>query len=138
MVEFLVASGADVNHRENRGRTALFLAAESGDLATVQALLAVGADITIGEASGATVLHAAAAAGSVPIMQLCIDRDINVSSTEQVSIYFFDGCVPLESVVRSVECFLLPCGRLEPLRCTGCRRGPRRAQCGLCSTEARL
>lgn len=107
LAKFLVASGADVNHTDNRGRTALFLAAESGDLATVQALLAAGADITIGEAGGATVLHAAAAAGSVPIMQLCIDRGLSVSATEQVFTHPITLYVPLKNVVCAVDCLLI-------------------------------
>lgn len=88
MAEFLLANGANINHRDKSGRTALFLAAESGDLATVQALLRLGADIALGETGDATVLHAAAAAGSVSIMQICIDLGLSVSAIEEVHLLF--------------------------------------------------
>ena len=52
----LLDHGAEVNAKDNDGKTALMLAAREGPLASVQALLAKGADISATNRWGETAL----------------------------------------------------------------------------------
>ena len=61
LVELLIAKGAEVNHRESDGRTALMYAAENGDTQAVNALLRSGASVNLADNEGETALMKAAA-----------------------------------------------------------------------------
>jgi ankyrin repeat protein len=56
-VQYLVDQGADVNARDRYGRTALYLAAENGQLSIVQYLVDQGTDVNAIDALGTTPLH---------------------------------------------------------------------------------
>ncbi|MGN0820935.1 MAG: ankyrin repeat domain-containing protein [Akkermansia sp.] len=53
-LRLLIAAGADVNHRNHRGATALMLAAFGGKVLHIESLLAAGADKTLQDAEGLT------------------------------------------------------------------------------------
>ena len=52
----LVAAGADVNAKDNFGRSALILAAGNGATNTVESLIALHADVNARNAQGSTPL----------------------------------------------------------------------------------
>ena len=52
IIELLTGAGAQVNLRDKKGRTALFLAANKNSLARVERLLSYGADANIANNSG--------------------------------------------------------------------------------------
>ncbi|MDI7224793.1 ankyrin repeat domain-containing protein [Leptospira santarosai] len=56
IVELLIDGGLEVNGRDNFGKTALMLAAQSNDVPVIEALLKKGADINIQDSSGYTAL----------------------------------------------------------------------------------
>jgi ankyrin repeat protein len=58
LITLLVEHGADVNARDNEGRTALMHAAELCRTWDMQALLDAGADPTAQDKQGKTALHA--------------------------------------------------------------------------------
>eukprot|EP00050_Salpingoeca_kvevrii_P000717 m.154404 g.154404 ORF g.154404 m.154404 type:complete len:210 (+) comp10190_c0_seq3:658-1287(+) len=59
-IKLLLAHGADIHGKDNRGRTALHLAAGEGRQQTVDLLLAHGTDIHCKDKGGDTPLHKAA------------------------------------------------------------------------------
>ncbi len=61
LVELLIAKGAEVNHRESDGHTALMFAAGNGDTQAVNALLRNGATVNAADNDGETALMKAAA-----------------------------------------------------------------------------
>jgi len=61
LIELLITKGAQVNHRNSEGRTALMYAAENGDTPAVNALLRNGALVNLADNNGETALMKAAA-----------------------------------------------------------------------------
>ena len=61
LVELLIAKGAEVNHRERGGCTALMNAGGNGDTPAVNALLRSGASVNLADNEGETALMKAAA-----------------------------------------------------------------------------
>jgi ankyrin repeat protein len=66
----LLKSGADVNDKDDQGRTALHKAAEKGNRSAAIMLLMFGADVGEKDAKGLNALHVAAAAGNSEIVTL--------------------------------------------------------------------
>jgi ankyrin repeat protein len=54
VVELLIARGAAIDAADNRGRTALMIAAERGDAAVVETLIMRGADRALRDKAGNT------------------------------------------------------------------------------------
>ena len=83
---FLLAHGADANHRDEEGGPVLWWAAHSGHLTVVEALLDAGA----GERSEG--LWRAASGGHTAIVALLLDRGANVHHTNDdalcAAVYF--------------------------------------------------
>ena len=61
----LIAAGANVNHADGNGWTALVAAAMRGNEATVERLLAAGANVECADIKGMTALMPAAAGGHI-------------------------------------------------------------------------
>lgn len=70
LLSLLVQKGADVNHQNDRGATALYLAAAAGREATVRRLLALGANPALATRSGYTPLRVAQTNGLTRIVEL--------------------------------------------------------------------
>ena len=75
-------AAADINARDDHGRTALNLAAAHGDIDQVKLLLDKGANVNAKDSDGATPLHAAARKGHLAIAELLVARgaDVNAAS----------------------------------------------------------
>lgn len=70
LLSLLVQKGADVNHQNDRGATALYLASAAGREETVRRLLALGANASLATKSGYTPLRVAQNNGLVRIVEL--------------------------------------------------------------------
>ena len=83
-----LAQDAPPTARDRVGRTALHIAAERGDVATIDRLLKAGANVNVQERSdeprstdwGNTPLHLAARDGQLAAVQLLLDRGANVNA----------------------------------------------------------
>ena len=71
----VVVVGADVNGKDDAGRTALFMAAENGREAIVQALVEPGADFNGEDDAGRVVLFMAAENGHKAVVKLLLAPD---------------------------------------------------------------
>ncbi len=71
----LLASGADVNARDNRGRTALMYAVDKGYVLLVELLLAAKADPNVRAPDGATALFIAVAQGHSEIITMLMQAE---------------------------------------------------------------
>lgn len=80
----LLACGANINAVDDEGKTALMLAAEKGQVGTVNALLAAGADVNATDDDGDTALMHAADEGNNAVVRLLLDAgaDINIRNKE--------------------------------------------------------
>lgn len=67
---YLIAHGADINSKDNQGRTALHLAAERGDALVAEYLIFYNADIDAVDREGRTPLHLAAENGREDMVKL--------------------------------------------------------------------
>ena len=68
MVHFLLEAGMDIEATEEAGATALYLAAENGQLPVVQCLIDAGADKNAADEAGATALYTAAQYGHADVV----------------------------------------------------------------------
>jgi hypothetical protein len=74
MLRLVLAAGADPNHANDYGQTALHRAAQVSDVAVVRALLDAGADPNRKDASGATPLDDARASGHDELEALLLEN----------------------------------------------------------------
>ena len=74
----LLAAGADINHKDNRGNTALMsvIECDDTDVATVALLLEHGADATIEDSLHDTPLEKAAFMGKAGVVELLLERGL--------------------------------------------------------------
>ena len=85
-----------IDIRDEKGETALIVAAEKGDEACVRALLADGADATIESYTGWTALHGAAECGSLAVIDVLADAGADLSAAAS------SGKTPLD-IARQYE-----------------------------------
>lgn len=79
----LLAAGAAINSRDERGRTAVMAATHSNQVATVGALIAAGADIHIQDNRLDNPFLYAGAEGLLEILKLTIDAGANTKLTNR-------------------------------------------------------
>jgi uncharacterized protein len=94
-VRALIKSGADVNHPEGDGATALHWAAHRDSIELVRLLLDGGASAQPANDLGITALHLAAANGNAALIKLLLDKRANPNAASA------SGVTPLMEAVRS-------------------------------------
>ena len=82
IVQLLLEKGADVNAKDNDGRTALMFAAEKGHTEIVQILLKKGADVNAEDEYGGTALMIAAENGHTEIIKLLLEKGADVNAKD--------------------------------------------------------
>lgn len=76
--------GAYVNARNQNGATALFIAAQNGNIDLVRALLDKNADVKLTNNMGMTALFPAAEGGRTEIARLLVDKGIDVNTKTNI------------------------------------------------------
>ena len=95
VVSRLLKSGADVNARDERGRTALVLACRQGHTDIVRELVKHGSDVDVKDNSGWTpLMWAAASTGDAEAIELLLDHGANPNVKDQC------GSTPLMKACR--------------------------------------
>lgn len=89
LLRYLIAQGAEIEARDAYGSTPLLLAAESGDLPSVQLLLQLGADWSRATSDGASPLFIASQQGHLPVLQCLLQSGADVRKARK------DGWSPL-------------------------------------------
>ncbi|XP_053384169.1 serine/threonine-protein phosphatase 6 regulatory ankyrin repeat subunit A-like [Mercenaria mercenaria] len=102
IVEALVKAGADVNVQEEKGNTALHLAAERENSGCVEALTEADADVNLQNIEGCTALHLASGSSITTL------TEILTKAGAEINIRAFDGSTALHKActarsVRNVE-----------------------------------
>jgi ankyrin repeat protein len=85
MVETLVAHKANVNARNDTGKTALMLAAFAGKLNVIKELRTSGASYDIVDKAGCGVLHYAVDGGNLDALQYLLMDGADVNATDTTS-----------------------------------------------------
>ena len=83
-VRFLVGKGADVNHADDFGWTALDRASESNNLEMVKILVENGADVNHANKDGNTALMQAAEKDNLEMVKILVENGANVSQVNSV------------------------------------------------------
>jgi hypothetical protein len=101
-VRALLEAGAEVDHADNLGGTALYGAACHGHVEALQALLAAGAEVDHADNNGWTALGAAACNGKVDAVRALLAVGAEVDHVSN------SGCTPLWGAARN--------GKVEAIR----------------------
>jgi hypothetical protein len=91
----LMKNGADVNSKDESGKTLLMLAAEDGSSGIVQQFLDKGADVDARSKDGYTALMAAAYGGNEEVMTMLLDKGADVNAKDE------NGWTALMSAART-------------------------------------
>ena len=83
-LNFLLARGADIEHRDEKQRTPLHHAASSGSVTTLSHLIDIGADIYASAPRIGTPLHSAALSGSVGAVKHLVNAGADVNAQDEV------------------------------------------------------
>ena len=99
-VELLAFQGADVNHRNDSGDTALPISSRLGHIQCAQSLILAGADVNITTDSGDTALVLAASSGNIDSVYSLIQAGAYVNQTDKLR----EEVIKLIITSKHVEC----------------------------------
>src|SRR5208337_803068 len=106
--ESSIANGADVNAKDEDGRTALIIASglvsRNGCKEVIQALLATGADVNAKTNDGLTALMAASVKGHKEIVQALLDKgaDVNAKRNDGVTALMLSSVEGHKEIVQAL------------------------------------
>lgn len=89
-VKLLIQNGADINAKDNIGRTALIYAARVGHLKVAKLLIDKGVDVNAKDNYGWTALMHAAINGHPEVVKLLIDKGANINAKNDYGRTAFD------------------------------------------------
>ena len=81
-IEFALEAGADVNHQDKHGRTALMLATFRGGHRVIKALIEAGSDVNHQDKRGWTALMSASNYGNLEAVLLLLEFGADVNSRD--------------------------------------------------------
>jgi ankyrin repeat protein len=119
IIKLLVGHGANLEAKDERGKTPLHWAAEMGSKTGVRALLKAGAQIEVGDCEDYTPLNRAATHNKWDIIRLLIKKGADIKTKAR------DECTPLHSAVlnrakAAVETLLQKGAEIEARDNHGC------------------
>jgi ankyrin repeat protein len=82
-IDKLIAKGVDWNRKDDKGRTALHLAALLGHNDTALALIEQGVPLNVADSTGQTPLHIAAGKGNVELIEALLVGGADPTLTEK-------------------------------------------------------
>jgi len=92
IVSFLLEKGAQVNKKQERGETAIFVSCDTGNLELTQLLLNAGAEVNIANRSGITpLMNAAGPGGNLKLVQLLLAHGADIHAKgewDEDAVYF--------------------------------------------------
>lgn len=101
-VKDLLAQGAPADAKDRDDRTALFFAAEKGDLETVQLLLDHGANVAaVEKRHGERPVGAAARAGHPQVVRLLLARDDSLAAVVALNAVYQDNAAVLDAATAT-------------------------------------
>ncbi len=107
-VRRLLDAGADVNFRDDHGRTALQVAAREGHAAIANVLVSNGASVSIPDANGSSALLYAATNGHAEILRLLLDGGANVNARNaDGGTALHKAALSLSTLMRFASCWTL-------------------------------
>lgn len=81
IVRFLLEKGAQVNKKQDRGETAIFVSCHTGNLELTQLLIDAGAEVNIANRSGITpLMNAAGPGGNLKLVQLLVEHGADIQA----------------------------------------------------------
>ncbi|RKL03206.1 hypothetical protein BFJ71_g4301 [Fusarium oxysporum] len=100
-IRLLLDAGADINHADNEGDTALILTAWSGDHESVQFLLDRGADVLVRNKAGLNALQKALEAGREECVKILTNHISDIM--EAIRVAMVSGDASIAAVIRGVQ-----------------------------------
>ncbi len=97
IVELLISKGADVNTKDNKGKTPLHYAVENGHKELVELFISKGADVNARDNKGKTPLHYAVENGHKELVELFISKGANVNLKDN------EGKTPLNWTIENIK-----------------------------------
>lgn len=85
-VKLLISKSADVNAKNQRGNTPLYLAAQNGHKDVAELLIAKGADVNAKDNNGSTLLHGACFKNNKDIARLLIGKGAEVNVKDNANV----------------------------------------------------
>lgn len=85
-IRLLLVHGADPSSKDDKGNTALHIAARRGDAEIAKTILECGADLSPQNGDGDTPLHLAARAGAAELAKALLDRKCQLGLKNKVAL----------------------------------------------------
>jgi len=104
-VDMLISEGANVNYKDDDGRSPLHAASINGHAEVVEMLISKGANVNYKDNNGRSPLHVASVHGHVDVVKLLLSKGANVNDKDKngwspLFVASFFGHVEVESILE--------------------------------------